>query len=61
MKISKQEEYGLRCILQLARAGHGKSVAVTEISKKEGLSTDYVTKLLVTKPVRRSVTRSLVT
>ncbi|OGH56133.1 MAG: hypothetical protein A3G34_12690 [Candidatus Lindowbacteria bacterium RIFCSPLOWO2_12_FULL_62_27] len=48
MKISKQEEYGLRCILQLARAGHGKSVAVTEISKKEGLSTDYVTKLLVT-------------
>lgn len=47
MKISKQEEYGLRCILQLARAGQGKSVSVSEISRCEGLSTDYVTKLLV--------------
>ncbi len=47
MKISKQEEYGLRCILQLARVGHGVSISVTEISKTEGLSTDYVTKLLI--------------
>lgn len=47
MKISKQEEYGLRCVLQLARAGAGKAVSVTEIAKHEGLSSDYVTKLLV--------------
>lgn len=47
MKISKQEEYGLRCILQLARPGNGRAVAVTEIAKSEGLSSDYVTKLLV--------------
>ena len=52
MKISKQEEYGLRCILQLARAGSGRSMAVTEIARSEGLSTDYVTKLLV--QLRRS-------
>lgn len=47
MKISKQEEYGLRCILQLARVGSGKSISVTEIARSEGLSSDYVTKLLV--------------
>ncbi len=47
MKITKQEEYGLRCVLQLARAGFGRAVAVTEIAKCEGLSSDYVTKLLI--------------
>ena len=47
MKISKQEEYGLRCILQLARVESGRAVSVTEIAKIEGLSADYVTKLLV--------------
>ena len=47
MKISKQEEYGLRCVLQLARVGSGKAVSVTEIARWEGLSADYVTKLLV--------------
>ncbi len=47
MKISKQEEYGLRCILQLARSGAGSSMSVTEIAKCEGLSADNVTKLMV--------------
>ena len=47
MKISKQEEYGLRCILRLAKEGQGRAVSVTEIAKTEGLSTDYITKLLV--------------
>lgn len=47
MKISKQEEYGLRCILHLARGGFGRAVSVTEISRAEGLSSDYVTKLMV--------------
>lgn len=45
MKISKHEEYGLRCILQLARADFGKVIPVTEIARCEGLSTAYVTKL----------------
>lgn len=47
MKITAQEEYGLRCILQLAHYSPGVPVAVTEIAEREGLSTDYVTKLLV--------------
>jgi len=47
MKITAQEEYGLRCILQLAHYPPGEPVSVTEIAEREGLSTDYVTKLLV--------------
>jgi Rrf2 family protein len=46
MKISAQEEYGLRCILQLARSGPGSVVTVKEIAQKEALSTAYVEKLL---------------
>ncbi len=46
MKITAQEEYGLRCLLQLARSEHGKVVSVKEIAAKEGLSRAYVEKLL---------------
>ena len=46
MKISAQEEYGLRCLLQLARLRQGQIMTVKEIAKKEGLSTAYVEKLL---------------
>lgn len=46
MKISAQEEYGLRCLLQLARVQQGQIVTVKEIAKKEGLSTAYVEKLM---------------
>lgn len=46
MKISSQEEYGLRCLLQLARSRQGEVVTVREIAKNEGLSTAYVEKLL---------------
>jgi Rrf2 family protein len=46
MKITAQEEYGLRCLLQLARAPEGQLVTVREIAAKEGLSTAYVEKLL---------------
>ena len=46
MKITAQEEYGLRCLLQLARAPHGHLVTVKEIATKEGLSNAYVEKLL---------------
>ena len=46
MKITAQEEYGLRCLLQLARAnGHG-GLTVKEIATREGLSSAYVEKLL---------------
>ena len=46
MKISAQEEYGLRCLLQLARSQQGCVVTVREIAQKEALSTAYVEKLL---------------
>ena len=46
MKFSSQEEYGLRCLLQLARQGEGSSMTIAEISEAEGLSQAYVAKLL---------------
>jgi Rrf2 family protein len=46
MKITAQEEYGLRCALQLARAGASGSRTIPEIADREGLSTAYVAKLL---------------
>ena len=46
MKITAQEEYGLRCLLQLARSPHDQLVRVKEIAAKEGLSNAYVEKLL---------------
>jgi Rrf2 family protein len=46
MKITAQEEYGLRCLLRLARAEDGHSLTIPEISASEGLSVPYVAKLL---------------
>ncbi len=46
MKITAQEEYGLRCLLDLASTTNGQRVTVKEIAKQEGLSSAYVEKLL---------------
>ncbi|MBK8314301.1 MAG: Rrf2 family transcriptional regulator [Acidobacteria bacterium] len=49
MKITAQEEYGLRCILQLAREesnGLGNTLMVRDIAEREGLSVAYVEKIL---------------
>ena len=46
MKITSQEEYGLRCLLQLARAEEGHSLTIPDIAASEGLSNPYVAKLL---------------
>jgi Rrf2 family protein len=46
MKFSSQEEYGLRCLLQLALRGDGGAVTIAEISEAEGLSPSYTAKLL---------------
>jgi Rrf2 family protein len=46
MKITSQEEYGLRCLLQLAGASDGQSLTIPEIAALEGLSAPYVAKLL---------------
>jgi Rrf2 family protein len=45
MQLLAQEEYGLRCLLELAR--HGSSArTIHEIAAAEGLSPDYAAKLL---------------
>jgi Rrf2 family protein len=46
MKITSQEEYGLRCLLRLTRAGDGRSLTIPEIATDEGLSVPYAAKLL---------------
>ena len=47
MKISAQEEYGLRCLLQLARADTvGESLTLSQIAQLEGISTANAGKLL---------------
>lgn len=46
MKITAQEEYGLRCLLQLAKHDHSGVLTVKEIARLEGISTAYAEKLL---------------
>ena len=46
MKITSQEEYGLRCLLQLAQADPASGLTVKGIAGREGLSPAYVEKLL---------------
>ena len=46
MKLSSHEEYGLRCLLQVARRGVDGSATIPEISRTEGISEPYVAKLL---------------
>jgi Rrf2 family protein len=46
MKLSSQEEYGLRCLLQVARHGPEGSVTIPEIARIEGLSIPHVAKLM---------------
>jgi Rrf2 family iron-sulfur cluster assembly transcriptional regulator len=46
MHLSAQEEYGLRCLVQVARRGNAGPVGISEIADAEGLSPDYTAKLL---------------
>jgi len=46
MKLSAQEEYGLRCLLRVASAGESGSVTIPAIAKAEALSIAYVGKLM---------------
>jgi len=47
MKISAQEEYGLRCLLQLARAATmGDSLTLSQLARLEGISTANAGKLM---------------
>ncbi len=50
MKVSALEEYGLRCLVQLARdgagPGDGRTLAAREIAEREGLSLEYAAQIL---------------
>src|SRR5215468_534865 len=47
MKISAHEEYGLRCLVQLARAESlGESLTLNQIAEREGLSVANAGKLM---------------
>ncbi len=46
MKISAQEEYGLRCLLQLAMLKEDESLTLPQIAALEGISTANAGKLM---------------
>jgi Rrf2 family transcriptional regulator, iron-sulfur cluster assembly transcription factor len=47
MKISAQEEYGLRCLVQLARAeAEGETLTLSQIARREGVSVANAGKLM---------------
>ena len=45
MKLSTQEEYGLRCLVQLGRETGG-SLTIAELARREGISTPNVAKIM---------------
>lgn len=46
MRITAIEEYGLRCLVQLARKGEQRQMSIAEIARQEGISIPYASKLL---------------
>ena len=46
MKISAQEEYGLRCLVQLANLSEGESLTLPQIAEREGISAANAGKLM---------------
>lgn len=46
MKLSSQEEYGLRCLLRVGREGEDGSVTIPELSRSEGITEPNVAKMM---------------
>jgi Rrf2 family protein len=46
MKLSSQEEYGLRCLLHVGREGTNGSVSISELARAEGISEPNVAKMM---------------
>ncbi|HTO71519.1 MAG TPA: Rrf2 family transcriptional regulator [Myxococcota bacterium] len=46
MQLLAQEEYGLRCLLQVARHAGPDPLTIPEIAESEGLSPEYAAKLM---------------
>lgn len=45
MKINKQDEYGLRILLRIARSRSKEGLSIPQLSEAEGLSQPYIGKL----------------
>ncbi len=56
MHLSSQEEYGLRCLIQVARAPGPAPLTIHQIAEAEGLSPEYSAKLMRLLRQRRFVT-----
>lgn len=48
MKLSAQEEFGLRCLVSLARISPEDSLTIPELANLEGLTQSHVAKILAT-------------
>lgn len=46
MQFLAQEEYGLRCLVQVARQRGSAPLTIPEIAAREGISPDYAAKLM---------------
>ena len=46
MKLTANEEYGLRCLVRLGQEGPGGRLTIPEISHAEGVSAAYAAKIL---------------
>jgi Rrf2 family transcriptional regulator, iron-sulfur cluster assembly transcription factor len=46
MRITALEEYGLRCLITLAKEGIEGQLSITDIAHKEGISSPYVSKVM---------------
>jgi len=46
VKLTTQEEYGLRCLLRLGREEAGKSLTIAELSRQEGIASPTVAKMM---------------
>ena len=46
MKVSAREEYGLRCLLQLAQLGEGEFLTLAQVAGREGMSQANAGKVL---------------
>ena len=46
MKLTSQEEYGLRCLLRVGREEDGGSLTIAELARAEGISEPNVAKMM---------------
>lgn len=46
MRLTSQEEYGLRCLLRVGRVGAEGSISISELSRSEGITEPNVAKMM---------------